>query len=127
MSQKAETSISFSIKKKVPSKVVDKNSLQTTKKSELTEKQQEKASAKRKAEALEHPDNERSIKSAKSLEEDAIKEILRDTKRGATRAEISGSWLPPSARINSRLFNNTLVQALQSNRRQTKQPKRQKT
>ena len=69
MSQKAETSISFSIKKKVPSKVVDKNSLQTTKKSELTEKQQEKASAKRKAEALEHPDNERSIKSTKSLEE----------------------------------------------------------
>ena len=69
MSQKAETSISFSIKKKVPSKVVDKNSLQTTKKSELTEKQQEKASVKRKAKTLEHPDNERSIKSAKSLEE----------------------------------------------------------
>ena len=70
MSQKAETSISFSIKKKVPSKVVkNKNSLQTTKKSGLTEKQQEKKSVKAEAKPLNHPDNEGSKKSAKSLEE----------------------------------------------------------
>ena len=57
---------------------------------------------------------------------DAIEEILKDTKRGATRAEISGSWLPPK-KVNSRLVNNTLVQALQSNRRRQMKPKKLKT
>ena len=48
---------------------------------------------------------------------DAIKEILRDTVRSATRAEISGSWRPPKAKVQSRLLDNALSQALQSNRR----------
>ena len=51
---------------------------------------------------------------------DAIREILRDTKRGAARAELSGSWRPPTSKINSRLLNNALAQALQSNRRSSK-------
>ena len=49
---------------------------------------------------------------------DAIDEILRETHRGAIRAEVSGSWRPPTSKINSRLFNNTLIQTLQSNNRQ---------
>ena len=48
---------------------------------------------------------------------DAIDEILRETHRGAIRAEVSGSWRPPTSKINSRLFNNTLIQTLQSNNR----------
>lgn len=48
---------------------------------------------------------------------DAVDEILREAKRGATRAELSGSWRPPSSKINARLFNNTLAQVLQSNNR----------
>ena len=41
------------------------------------------------------------------------------------RAEVSGSWRPPTAKINSRLFNNTLIQTLQSNKRQNKMNKNQ--
>ena len=55
----------------------------------------------------------------------AIEEILKDTQRGAVRAEVSGSWRPPTAKINSRLFNNTLIQTLQSNKRQNKMNKNQ--
>ena len=51
---------------------------------------------------------------------DAINEILKDAHRGATRAEISGSWRPPKSKINSRLFINTVNQALQSNQRKKK-------
>lgn len=61
-----------------------------------------------------------------NLESDAVNEILRDTQRGATRAEVSGSWRPPSSKVNSRLINNALVQALQSNRRNS-QKRRNKT
>ena len=56
---------------------------------------------------------------------DAIEEILRDTQRGATRAELSGSWRPPK-KINSRILKNTLIQTLQSNKRQRRKVQAQK-
>lgn len=50
----------------------------------------------------------------------AIKEILNQTKRGAIRSEISGAYGWKSApKVNSRLFGNTLIQAMQTNRRKT--------
>ena len=51
---------------------------------------------------------------------DAVAEILRDTVRSATRAEISGSWRAPKTKVQSRLLDNALSQALQSNRRLSK-------
>ena len=49
---------------------------------------------------------------------EAINEILKDTKRGAIRSEISGAYGWGSApKINSRLFGNTLIQVIQTNRR----------
>jgi len=130
MSQKAVTSLSFSVKKKEPIRVVQKNSLeQTTKKSASTSKKlQEKESAKSDSQVSHSNQSSKDVeeKDAKKLETDAIEEILKDTKRGATRAEISGSWLPPK-KVNSRLVNNTLVQALQSNRRRQMKPKKLKT
>lgn len=54
------------------------------------------------------------------LEKDAVAEILRDTVRSATRAEISGSWRAPKTKVQSRLLDNALSQALQSNRRLSK-------
>jgi len=59
------------------------------------------------------------------LEEDkeAVAEILRDTVRSATRAEISGSWRAPKTKVQSRLLDNALSQALQSNRRLSKKSK----
>jgi len=125
MSQKAVTSVSFSIKKKEPIRVVKKNSLeeQTTKKSTgLSTKHLEGESSVKSVQNISPTDDQK--ESAKKIENDAIEEILRDTKRGATRAEISGSWLPPSSKINARLFKNTLVQTLQSNSR--KQRSKQK-
>ena len=51
---------------------------------------------------------------------DAINEILKDTKRGAVRSEISGAYGWKAApKINPRLFGNTLIQVLQTNRRKT--------
>lgn len=51
---------------------------------------------------------------------DAINEILNQTKRGAIRSEISGAYGWKSApKVNSRLFGNTLIQAIQTNRRKT--------
>jgi len=130
MSRKAATSLSFSVKKKEPIRVVQKNSLeQTTKKSASTSKKlQEKESANSDSQVRHSDQSSKDIdeKGAKKLETDAIEEILKDTKRGATRAEISGSWLPPK-KVNSRLVNNTLVQALQSNRRRQMKPKKLKT
>jgi len=130
MSQKAVTSLSFSVKKKEPIRAVQKNSLeQTTKKSASTsEKLQEKESANSDIQVRHSNQSSKDVdeKDAKKLETDAIEEILKDTKRVATRAEISGSWLPPK-KVNSRLVNNTLVQALQSNRRKQMKPKKLKT
>jgi len=128
MSQKAVTSLSFSVKKKEPIRVVQKNSLeQTTKKSASTSKKlQEKESANSDSQVRHSDQSSKDVdEEAKKLETDAIEEILKDTKRGATRAEISGSWLPPK-KVNSRLVNNTLVQALQSNRRRQMKPKKLK-
>lgn len=128
MSQKAVTSLSFSVKKKEPIRVVQKNSLeQTTKKSASTSKKlQEKESANSDSQVRHSDQSSKDVdEEAKKLETDAIEEILKDTKRGATRAEISGSWLPPK-KVNSRLVNNTLVQALQSNRRKQMKPKKLK-
>ena len=49
---------------------------------------------------------------------EAINEILKETKRGAIRSEISGAYGWKSApKVNSRLFGNTLIQAIQTNRR----------
>jgi len=130
MSQKALTSLSFSVKKKEPIRAVQKNSLeQTTKKSASTSKKlQEKESANSDSQVRHSNQSSKDVdeKDAKKLETDAIEEILKDTKRVATRAEISGSWLPPK-KVNSRLVNNTLVQALQSNRRKQMKPKKLKT
>lgn len=130
MSQKAVTSLSFSVKKKEPIRVVQKNSLeQTTKKSASTSKKlQEKESANSDSQVRHCDQSSKDLdeKDDKKLETDAIEEILKDTKRGATRAEISGSWLPPK-KVNSRLVNNTLVQALQSNRRKQMKAKKLKT
>lgn len=129
MPQKAVTSLSFSVKKKEPIRVVQKNSLeQTTKKSASTSKKlQEKESTNSDSQVRHSNQSSKDVdeKDAKKLETDAIEEILKDTKRGATRAEISGSWLPPK-KVNSRLVNNTLVQALQSNRRKQMKPKQLK-
>ena len=51
---------------------------------------------------------------------EAINEILNQTKRGAIRSEISGAYGWKSApKVNSRLFGNTLIQAIQTNRRKT--------
>jgi len=129
MSQKAVTSLSFSVKKKEPIRVVQKNSLeQTTKKSASTSKKlQEKEFANSDSQVGHSDQSSKDVdeKDDRKLETDAIEEILKDTKRGATRAEISGSWLPPK-KVNSRLVNNTLVQALQSNRRRQMKPKKLK-
>ena len=56
-------------------------------------------------------------------DKEAVAEILRDTVRSATRAEISGSWRAPKTKVQSRLLNNALSQALQSNRRLSKKSK----
>lgn len=107
---------------------MQKNSLeQTTKKSASTSKKlQEKESANSDSQVRHSDQSSKDVdEEAKKLETDAIEEILKDTKRGATRAEISGSWLPPK-KVNSRLVNNTLVQALQSNRRRQMKPKKLK-
>ena len=54
------------------------------------------------------------------IHRDAINEILKDTKRGAVRSEISGAYGWKAApKINPRLFGNTLIQVLQTNRRKT--------
>ena len=48
----------------------------------------------------------------------AVEEIIKDTKRGAVRAEVSGAYGWKSApKINSRLFGNTLSQVIQTNKR----------
>ena len=51
----------------------------------------------------------------------AIEEIIRDTKRGAIRAEVGGAYGWKSVpRINPRLFGNTLIQVIQTNKRKDK-------
>jgi len=121
MSDKAVTSIAFSIKKKEPSKVI-KNSVpfDVDSPQKVTKKVQK--STKNSLQTQESLSQKACSDSKDQLleEEDAIQEILRDTKRGATRAELSGSWRPPPSKINSRLFINTLTQTLQSNQRKRK-------
>ena len=49
----------------------------------------------------------------------AIEEIIRDTKRGAIRAEVGGAYGWKSApKVNPHLFGNTLMQVIQTNTKQ---------
>jgi len=115
----SKKTITFKIqKKKEDESVVNKNNkdpfhhTETTKPSVFSDIKKKKPdvskSVAKKSDAKESEDK---------LERDAIEEILRETHRGATRAEVSGSWRPPK-RINSRILQNTLIQTIQSNKRQ---------
>jgi len=52
------------------------------------------------------------------LEKKAIEEILTETQRGSSRAEVGGvlAWRP-APKVQKRLINSALLQALQSNKR----------
>jgi len=56
--------------------------------------------------------------SSTDLQRQAVEEILRETKRTASRASAEGgSWLR-APKVQKRLVNNTLLQVVQNNRRE---------
>ena len=62
---------------------------------------------------------------ASDLEKRAVEEILAETKRAATRAEVGGSlsWAKPKRKgVNKRILNNTVLSSVVQNSRSRKVP-----